>query len=264
MKTLYPTDNKELTLKIKVRTDKPEKIVLKVKDAKKPYTCYTDRYSTINGESTFFVRMPQSPQMALIELYNEANGNLKTGQDKSFKIVDRQVLPLNKKLNSFDSSNDNLNSFIKFAQQFSERAGILSAGHSIYKSDDGQFRIDYLDRITNQQGQVLKTPARISQSRGVIEISRAHFLKYTVPMRFAILMHEFSHFYLNKNMSDEIEADLNALLVYLCLGYPRIEAHQTFLTVFKGSPSDLNKRRYQVLKEFIDNFEKYDLKFKQT
>ena len=47
-------------------------------------------------------------------------------------------------------------------------------------------------------------------------------------MRMAILLHEFSHFYLNDRMEDETEADLNGLLIYLALGYPRIEAYQSF------------------------------------
>jgi hypothetical protein len=48
-------------------------------------------------------------------------------------------------------------------------------------------------------------------------------------MRFAILCHEFSHFYVNDNMDDESEADINGLLIYLGLGYPRIEGYQAFL-----------------------------------
>jgi hypothetical protein len=52
-------------------------------------------------------------------------------------------------------------------------------------------------------------------------------------MRFAILCHEFSHFYVNEDMDNESEADINGLLIYLGLGYPRIEGYQAFLEVFK-------------------------------
>ena len=72
----------------------------------------------------------------------------------------------------------------------------------------------------------------------------------------AILLHEFAHFYLNKNIDDETEADLNGLLIYLGLGYPRIEGYEAFLQVFEGSPTAENKKRYDVINEFIQNFEK--------
>ena len=81
-------------------------------------------------------------------------------------------------------------------------------------------------------GKPLKTPARISRHDGVIEISKKYFKQYTVPMRMAILLHEFAHFYLNNNPRDESEADLNALTIYLSMGYPRIEAYQAWLEVF--------------------------------
>jgi hypothetical protein len=72
----------------------------------------------------------------------------------------------------------------------------------------------------------------------------------------AILLHEFSHFYLNENINDEVEADLNGLLIYLGLGYPRIEGYQAFLEVFKDSPSMQNKNRYDIINNFIRDFEK--------
>jgi hypothetical protein len=78
----------------------------------------------------------------------------------------------------------------------------------------------------------------------------------TIPMRIAILCHEFSHFYLNDVQKDEIEADLNALKLYLGMGYPVIEAHKAFLETFKKSPTPTNKERYQYLKAFIDNWDK--------
>jgi hypothetical protein len=74
-------------------------------------------------------------------------------------------------------------------------------------------------------------------------------------MRVAILLHEYSHFNLNSNINDEIEADLNGLTIYLSLGYPRIEGYQAFLEVFKDSPSKQNKNRYDVINNFIKDFE---------
>jgi hypothetical protein len=88
--------------------------------------------------------------------------------------------------------------------------------------------------------------------------SGKQFLDFTVPNRKAILLHEFSHVYLNDNVDDEVEADLNGLLIYLGLGYPRIEAFEVFAKTFLNAPSDLNQMRYEKIKNFIDNFENYN------
>jgi len=88
------------------------------------------------------------------------------------------------------------------------------------------------------------------------------FDEYTIPMRFAILCHEFSHFYVNKDMHDEGEADINGLLIYLGLGYPRIEAIEAFTNVFLNYPSEENGKRYKKIENFIDNFEKNNIVFR--
>lgn len=280
MNFFYPSKRKELTYEIKVVTPPkaaPIKMVVRVKDPNKKGACYTNRHKMVSGSATFEVRMPQSPDTSLIQVFNAKNGNLKLGQDATFQVA-LKVKPLQKTLTCFDGDK-NITRFVKFAQEFSENAGIISAGNesqgqSIYESDDGKFRIIYSDYIIDNNsvipdfktktfvpnrnfGKRLATPARISQSKGIIEIAKSSFIQYTIPMRMAILLHEFSHFYLNQNPKNEIEADLNALLIYLGMGYPRIEGHDAFLEVFKNSPSGLNYERYEKIKKFIKNFDSY-------
>jgi hypothetical protein len=74
-------------LKIVVRTNSPENIVLKVLDPSQANTYFTDRSKQINGEQELFVRMPLAPSTASIVIYNEKNGNLPAGQDTSFKVI---------------------------------------------------------------------------------------------------------------------------------------------------------------------------------
>jgi hypothetical protein len=131
-----------------------------------------------------------------------------------------------------------------------------------YRSDDGEYFIQLKQQIRDANGKVLGTPARIGRQTGVIQVSKTQFEAFTIPMRMAILLHEFSHFYLNEKMDDEMEADLNGLLIYLGLGYPRIEAYQAFLETFKNAPSNLNKKRYDMINNFINNFEKMDIVIK--
>ena len=260
MNLLFKTREKSLTLMIEVATDSPQKIQIIVKDINKPDTKYTDRYSTVDGTQKFYVRMPLSPYESLVSVYNKSNGNTKQGSDNSFKVIRVDARPLERKMDCVDWSNPKIRDFVGFAQQFSNNAGILSAGKypngSTYISDEGNFRIDYFDDIRSKTGQVIATPARISQTKGIIQVSKQHFQQFTVPMRMAILLHEFSHFYLNERIEDETEADLNGLLIYLALGYPRIEAYQSFLTTFKDTPTPQNKERYEILHEFITNFER--------
>lgn len=73
-------------------------------------------------------------------------------------------------------------------------------------------------------------------------------------MRMAILLHEFSHYYLNSDIADEVEADLNALTIYLGLGYPIKEAYAAFGETFIGAPSQLNKNRYDIINTFIRDY----------
>jgi hypothetical protein len=85
-------------------------------------------------------------------------------------------------------------------------------------------------------------------------------------MRMVILLHEFSHKYinpkLNRDIGDEVSADINALNIYLSLGYPLIEAQYAFLKVFRGANNELNKRRYLILNDFMTKFHKGELENK--
>ena len=250
-----PTRYEEMTLLIKVRTQSPEVIRLKVVDAEQPNTTFTDRYKTIEGESIFFVRMPVSSNNCYLYVYNEANGNLQEGKDDSFEVESITKEQLNKKLDVIDFSNEYVKSFVNFATRFCYNAGSLPSG--TYVSDDKRFIIKYLP-IIQEDGVEQTTPARIDIDNGIIEISKKQFVEYTIPNRMAILLHEFSHVYLNDNVDDEVEADLNGLLIYLGLGYPRIEAFEVFAKTFMNAPSDLNKHRFDTIKNFIDNFETHN------
>jgi hypothetical protein len=249
-----PSRYEEFTLLIKVKTQKPERIHLTVKDESQRNTVFTNRWKTVNGEVSFFVRMPVSGKNCVINIYNEKNGQ-NAENDSSFEVLDIKKLPLEKRLDVVDFSNGNLRSFINFCTKFCFNAGHLSSG--TYKSSDGRFTIEYMPTIiSSRSGKELETPARISKDSGRIQVSQKKFIPDTVPMRMAILLHEYSHFYINDDIDDESEADLNGLLIYLGLGYPRFEGHEAFLKTFISTPTQQNKVRYDKIKSFIDNFEK--------
>jgi hypothetical protein len=247
-----PTKFQELTLVIKVYTHEPTKLRIKVVDEYQPNTSFTDRTRVVDGEDVFYVRMPVSPESVLVYVFNDKNGNLESNQDDSFEVESITKESLEKKLDLIDFGNEYIRSFVNFATRFSFNAGSLPSGN--YTSDDKKFVIKYLP-IIQDGGEEQTTPARIDIDSGEIEISKRQFMDYTIPNRMAILLHEFSHVYINDNIDDEIEADLNGLLIYLGLGYPRIEAFEVFAKTFKNAPTEENKIRFDKLRNFIDNFE---------
>ncbi len=247
------TNYQQVTLAITVQVRSQTKVRLKVYDSEKPKTVFTDRYKTVNGQTKFYVRMPLSPREVIVSVYDENKGNLRRLNDNNIIVLNIQKLGLEKRMDEVDINSYSVMTFVDFAQKFSFNASYLKP--STYVSDALNYKIEYLPTIISQNGRVIPTPARVSKSNGRIQVSKAMFDDYTVPMRMAILLHEFAHFYLNENIDDEIEADLNGLLIYLGLGYPRIEGYQAFLDVFKENPTPANKNRYEVINNFIRDFD---------
>ena len=246
LKYIANTNRKPANIKVSVAVQHPMKVRIRAIDPHKKGAVYLDRWATVKQAEDFEIRLPQSPEKLLIKISSpQLNGNKDAVKVDLNKIKLPQHLPC--------LSGKRVSAFLKFAKKFSENAGILSAGR--YKSDNGKYTIDYLPTIKHG-GRELTTPARISNQTGRMEISQKYFVSMSIPMRMAILCHEFSHFYLNEVQKDEIEADLNALTMYLGMGYPVIEAHKAFLKTFHNSPSKVNKERYTYLKKFIDNFDK--------
>jgi hypothetical protein len=156
-----------------------------------------------------------------------------------------------------------LKCFIEICTNFCFNAGIYHSGafQSSTKRANGEplFTIEYLPTIVSSRtGKPLATPARINKDSGRIQVAMDKFIPMSVPMRMAIMCHEYSHYFVNDNIDNEMEADGNGVLIYLGLGYPRIEAAEAFLTTFIGTPSEENKRRYEFIKGLIDNFDKKD------
>ena len=245
------TDRKATNIIVELSAPTTTKVRIRAIDPYKYGAVYIDRVATFQGDKSFEIRLPQSPKKLLIkvmEIGGQGNEGLRVVNMKQGKLP--MYLPC--------ISSKNVSSFLKFAKEFCENAGILSAGR--YQSDDKKYTIDYLPQIVHE-GRVLTTPARISNRDGRMEISQKAFKAMSIPMRMAILCHEFSHFYLNEVQKDEIEADLNALTLYMGMGYPVIEAHKAFLETFHKAPTEGNKERYVYLKTFIDNFDtlKHDI-----
>lgn len=247
------TEGYPCSVMVSLNTDRPTKIWIKICDANATKTFYSKRYSKVEGTQHFFIGLPQSPEKARLVVYADGTNPLET---RGFEVVGIEILPLKGK--SFLPMSKKTHSFVRFAQEFSREASYLDASSSgvPYYSDNGKFRIDYFDVIRSKKnGSPIGTPARISQLNGKIEVSKEDFFRYSIPMRMAILLHEYSHYHINKNPSSEIQADINGLRIYLSLGYPRIDAYNVFLNVFKKANSKESLHRFETLDKFIKNWE---------
>ena len=283
MQIPWKTDHRALCLKITVDVKTPgTNIILKVSDRSMPRALYENRYQKINKSDSFFVKMPTSPEACNIHVFNSKNGDLREGVDKSFKFKVEEVA-LNHWMIPSRINVPVTKEFVLLAQRFSEDASILSTGHmtmggwmpySCYGSEaTGRVKIHYYDCLYDTQkyitdprtgqmalnknfGRMVTTPMRTDAETGVIEVSKRFITNYTVPMIMAILCHEFCHYFVNTKAEDEIEADRNALIIFLSLGYSKIAAYKAFIEVFKNADSKLNRERNRQIKEFIDNFDR--------
>jgi hypothetical protein len=249
LKYFANTENKPANILVGLKVRKPMKVRIRAIDPNKKGACYIDRYMTIKDSQDFEIRLPQSPKKLLI-LIDSPDSSDRGQTENSIRLTKLEKIKLNQYLPCLADEKTKI--FIKLAKEFTENAGILSPGR--YTSDNKKFIIDYLPVIV-EKGKELTTPARISNSTGRMEISARYFRSMSIPMRMAILLHEYSHFYMNEIQKDEIEADLNALTIYLSMGYPVIEAHKAFLETFEKHPTGTNKERYTYLKTFIDNWD---------
>ncbi len=256
------TGNEAMILKVSVATQSKQDIRLIVRDSEQEYTNLTDRIAEVNGNFDFYVRMPLCRKYVDVEISNENDPS----NDSSFTYTGElgsgyETMHLKKRLSVIDFTRYNLNDYIKFIQKFCYNAGVLRTNDindpdDLYCSDKSFFFIRYLPIIRDYKtGEEVVTPCRIDVETGLIEVSQKYFINYSVPGRIATLLHEFSHPFINKDPDDETEADLNGLIIYLGLGYPRIEAIYVWCQVFEQTDTEENMERLSYIKKFIEDFD---------
>lgn len=269
MRYITGTQYRACTFKITVKASATVVVYIWVSDAAIANTYLTKRFYQFSPgqEQTFYVQMPLTGQNTITQIFD--NPNDKDGKSANFTITKFAKMPLPRQMGVVDMKDPKIKNFVSFAQRFCFNASVLPVNKpgENYKSTPGllsrmfstkqdhDFRIWYNPIIVDENGQQQLTPARIDIDTKVIEASKMRLIDMTVPTRFCIFCHEFSHLYMNEDMYDELEADLNGLVIYLGLGYPRFEAAETFLNIFYQSPSDENMERWSHIENFINNFE---------
>jgi hypothetical protein len=254
MRYIIGTKYQSCTIKVTVRAVRACIVWLEAYDSVLPETYFTRRFYEFkpDEEQTFFIQMPICGKRTYVEVYEHEKQAQESG---SFEVVEIEKMNLPRQMDVVKMQDDNVRHFVRFAQRFAFNAAILPTYEErYYVSDKGGFRIRY-STVIMDTGKVIKTPARITISNHLIDVAKAQFVPLTVPARMCILCHEFSHLFMNEDMYNELEADLNGLIIYLGLGYPRIEAKEVFSTIKEAAPSEENETRYKSICKFIDEFD---------
>lgn len=254
MEQVWDTDNRAICLNVSIKCSGKCLFRVTAEDLK-PYSLYVNRNIVVEGYRTIFLSFPVTPKKIKIKVEIVENGKF----DKSDFIAKIEE----DKLKTYNIQIDEeTQAFLDLGVYFSQVCGFekASANGRIFQTKGGKYNIKYFPKIVDfKTGQVLNTPARIGHTTGIIEVSQYSMLKYTIPQRFVILLHEFSHKYKNpkqgRPISDEVGADLNALYLYLGLGFSKVDAIFVFANVFLKAQTPSNLARMRKIMEYIKRFE---------
>jgi len=233
MKFAVDLNTRPTMLVLTVSTTQPIKLAFIGYDASKKNTYYFARELTINGKKTIQFPMPQAPGVLTIDVMNRYNdyGNV-------INILDAKALPLPSKMVAFPKGMD---SYVKFAQSFAEKAGHINAGFYVSKDEN---HIIWMKPVIEDG-----SPAKVNRRTGLVKVDINKFKKYTVPMRMFVLLHEFWHFW--GKTKNEFEADRGALNMYMQLQYPKSEGNYAMTKVFTDTP--MARRRAEQMHKIFKN-----------
>lgn len=253
MEQVWETDNRALCLDVDIKCEGKCRFRVVATDFK-PNSKYADRTIEVDGFRTVYLSFPVSPKQVKIKVEPFRNG-----QKVENYIVNIKESPLK----TYDTHYDeNTKEFLNLAVFFSQVAGFENAlpKGRLFSTKNRKFNIRYFPAIVDfASNKVLNTPARIGHQTGTIEVAKIKFDAYTIPMRMIILLHEFSHKYKNPKMglkiSNEVGADINALYIYLGLGFSKVDAIYVFANVFLKAQTRGNVHRMRKIMEYIKRFE---------
>lgn len=254
------SDSRKFCLIVQIKCKGTKKFRVWAEDLGKENSKYADREIKVEGNRSVYLSFPVSPKKLFVGVLNCENV-----QDKDFEVSLIEA-PL-KDYNIW--IDQDTKDFLRLALTFCQRCGYEQATPQgrMFTNDTKRFNIKYVDVIRDfASGKIMGTPARIGHSTGIIEIAKAKYDKYTVPMRVAIILHEYSHKYKNPKIgleiSNEIGADINALYIYLGLGFSKIDAICVYANVFLKAQTKGNVERMRKIMDYIAKFENQDFAYR--
>ncbi len=255
MVLFYTTRRRPMTLKIPISAKQACNVYIEVSDSEIPGAFLTKRMDHfLAGErDDIYVMMPITGKAVFISIFESPGDKYATSENFEVGKIERMALSQN--LSMIDNDMKTAE-WVKFINQFAFHASTLPCyDDRYYVSEYGTYKIKFVPVILNDKGQPDPTPMRINIDTNVIEAAKSKLITMTVPGIHVIGDHEFCHKFKNEDMRNELEADLNALEIYLSLGYPRIEAKEVYYSTFYGIDSQENLQRLISIDNFI---QKYD------
>lgn len=232
------------TLDVTLATNEFVNVELYAKSLDFENTAYSLRWHRFKGVKTFKVMLPIAPEKVEIVAREKGTRNDRKIQIKS---IEKKHLPT--KYRYLQGKSPYLKEFLEHAKNFCERASYLPAGQ--YNSTNGNIKIKYCDKLMINDNLESTTPCRVDANTKEIEVNKKYFKNYSVAGRMALLLHEFSHVYVNKTKNDEFEADKNSAQIYLGLGFPRVDLLNAWIMCYGGADNDFNHKRLEKFFEYV-------------
>jgi hypothetical protein len=247
----YQSDNRKFCLYITIKCKGKKTFRVCAADYGKKNSLYADRQVIVDGQRTIYFSFGVSPKALNIMVVDVQNPR---GADFEVTLEEGALKTYNVWLDA------ETREFVDLLFPFCQVAGFRQGTPQGVPYDLGQFQIRYYDVIRNPVTRTpMTTPARIGHKTGRIDFSKMRFDHFTIPMRIMIGLHEFSHKYKNPKIGLEIEnevgADINALYIYLGLGFSKVDAICVFAYVFLKAQTPQNIERMRKINEYIQKFE---------
>jgi hypothetical protein len=250
MQKTIATDGQPVTIELLLEAQQPCIVHIKGFDAEREHSIYFDRRigkkQAFAGKQTVSLPMPLTPTRLSLVIRNSVSSD-------NVRLLQTVGLPL--KVNEGIKLTEQDRDFINFAQWVAQNSPYLpvtSDDRFPYQSEKGKFMLRLLPQIRNRlTGKVETTPARISRKTGIAELSKSMTTPYTIPMRLQILLHEYMHYKLQTK--DELLCDLEAMRIFLALGYSATEALYAYVKVFDDKPH--LQSRVKAITEFLYDYD---------
>ncbi len=268
MKYVWETKGEPKLLEITVKSKVPQQVLLSFEDVDIPGTFYSKQQTEVSGKEVFEISLPLTPQKLFFEIrpVNELQMPFME-MVKSFNLSSLEFEVREKRFQTKWSCNERsplLTEFIDFASWFAKNANRIAASRDYLHGDT--FKLRYVPEIVDDQefimlpdssvvknpnfGQPIPTSFRIHVVTKEIQASEKYVHQYTVAQIMALLTHEFSHLWLNKDPDNEFEADYNSIMICRCMGFSKREIGdayaQVFLRYYKQFPQARSENRLRM------------------
>lgn len=245
------TKLKQFEINLTLSTTVPVELNLAVRDPRFAHTYFLKRTLRMGGNTDhkrdLRISMPLASPLLELDIYS------RNGDQFAFSIEDLQIAPL-KKPAVWASTEQHR--FMHFAYRFAMQAGYAPEG--FYRDKSQTYYLQYIEKLTDQMGLPLLTPARIQRNRPFIQIARQQFIHFSIPVRVLILAHEGCHYLLDTR--NEKTADFCGLRYYLEAGFPKIEAVYAITKVFRFFDISPQKEQIERAQAAIAFIRQYDSK----